>query len=119
MAKTKIGQIVSDKMTSTAIVSITRMVKHPLYHKRYHITKRIKADNPGNKYKLGDIVGIEECRPISKEKSWKIVKMIESKGVAGEIKDTEIEKLEEKSEEKSDVTLKQEKKTKETTSEEE
>ena len=86
-------------MTNTAIVNITRMVKHPLYHKRYHISKRIKVDNPEG-FKEGDIVEIIECRPLSKEKSWKISRLIESKALPEEIKDeVELAAAENKTEE--------------------
>ena len=72
MIKTKVGTIVSDKMTETAIVSIERMVEHKMYRKKYRVTKRFKAHNPENKYKTGDIVIISETKPMSKEKSWQI-----------------------------------------------
>ena len=72
MIKTKVGTIVSNKMTETAVVSIERMVEHKMYRKKYRVTKRLKAHNPENKYKTGDIVIISETKPISKEKSWQI-----------------------------------------------
>lgn len=72
MIKTKVGTIVSDKMTETAVVSIERMIEHPMYRKKYRVTKRFKAHNPENKYKTGDIVIISETKPMSKEKSWQI-----------------------------------------------
>lgn len=72
MIKTKVGTIISDKMTETAVVSIERMIEHPMYRKKYRVTKRFKAHNPENKYKMGDVVIISETKPISKGKSWQI-----------------------------------------------
>lgn len=72
MIKTKIGTIVSDKMMETAIVLIETMAEHPVYHKKYRVSKRFKAHNPANKFKMGDRVVISETKPMSKEKSWQI-----------------------------------------------
>jgi len=67
------GIVVSDKMKDTAVVRVTRFVKHPKYQKYMKHSKRYKADDPGNSKKIGDDVLIEECRPISKEKHFKII----------------------------------------------
>lgn len=77
MTKTKIGTIVSDKMTGTAIVLISRMVAHPMYRKKFRVTKRFKVNNPENKFKTGDKVIIRETKPMSKEKSWEIISLAE------------------------------------------
>lgn len=79
MSKIKIGTIVSDKMNQTAVVHVSRMVEHPLYHKRYRLSKRFKAHNPENQYKEGDKVVIEETRPLSKDKNWKIIRKVTGK----------------------------------------
>ena len=68
------GVIVSDKMDKTVVVSVSRFVKHPLYGKFYKISKRYKAHDAENKYKIGDKVEIMETRPISKDKRFKVVK---------------------------------------------
>ncbi len=60
-------------MTGTVTVAATRMKVHPLYHKRYRVTKKYHADTAGQEYEIGDTVTIEETRPISKTKSWKVV----------------------------------------------
>jgi len=73
------GIIVSDKMTKTAVVKVEELKRHPVYRKVYRFWKKYKADNPGNKYREGDQVVIEECRPLSKEKAWRIIKKIEKK----------------------------------------
>lgn len=73
MLKRKIGKIVSCKMSKTAIVLVTRFKSHALYGKKYRVSKRFPAHNPENGYKIGEMVEIEESRPISKTKHWKIV----------------------------------------------
>lgn len=70
------GLIVSDKMMKTVVVKVEKIKKHPKYKKRYQIFKKYKAHNPENKFKIGDKVIIEECRPLSKEKRWRIIKKI-------------------------------------------
>lgn len=72
------GIVVSDKMKDTAVVSVERFVKHKKYGKFYKIKKRYKAHDPQNEHKIGSKVTIEECRPISKDKHFKIVPEIVS-----------------------------------------
>ncbi len=67
------GVVVSDKMKDTAVVSVTRFVKHPKYKKYHKISKRYKAHDVGNTKKVGDKVEIVSCRPISKDKHFKIL----------------------------------------------
>lgn len=67
------GIIISDKMQETVVVAIDRFIVNSKYKKRLHLTKKVKAHNKDNKYKVGDMVVIEECRPISKEKKWIII----------------------------------------------
>lgn len=71
--KTLRGVVVSDKMTDTVVVEVTRFVKHPKYKKYYKINKKYKADDKGNTKKIGDKVEIVSCSPISKDKHFKIV----------------------------------------------
>ncbi|MBI4993415.1 30S ribosomal protein S17 [Candidatus Wolfebacteria bacterium] len=70
------GTIVSDKMNKTRVIEITRLKQHPKYKKYYKVTRRFKAHDETNEYKTGDKVVIEETRPISKEKRWKIISKI-------------------------------------------
>ena len=70
------GIIVSDKMQKTVVVEVTRIKLDPKYKKRYKVDKRYKAHDEKGEYKIGDKVIIEECRPISKEKRWKVVKKL-------------------------------------------
>ena len=76
MNKTLKGTIVSDKMTQTAVVEVMRLKKHPKYKKYFKVSRRFKAHNPENQYHLGDKVWIQETRPMSKEKRWRIVNKI-------------------------------------------
>lgn len=68
------GVVVGDKMDKTVVVSVSRFVKHPLYGKFYKVSKKYKAHDEENKYKVGDNVEIVETRPISKDKRFKVVK---------------------------------------------
>ena len=76
MARTLTGTVVSDKMRKTRVVSVVRMQKHPRYDKYYEVTARFKAHDEQGEYKMGDTVVIEEVRPMSRDKRWKIVKKI-------------------------------------------
>ena len=67
------GVVVSDKMNKTRVVAISRLKQHPKYLKYYRVTKRFKVHDELNATKVGDQVVIEECRPMSREKRWKIV----------------------------------------------
>ncbi len=67
------GTIVSDKMDKTRVVEIARLKKHPLYKKYYKVTRKFKAHDGKNEYKTGDKVIIEETRPLSKDKRWRII----------------------------------------------
>jgi len=67
------GVVVSDKAHKTVIVLVERRVMHPIYKKFIKRSKKYRAHDEGNAYKIGDVVRIEECRPISKTKSWQVV----------------------------------------------
>lgn len=67
------GTIVSDKMAKTAVVKVETVVSHPKYKKRRRVFKKYKAHYEEGDFKIGDRVVIEECRPISKDKKWRIV----------------------------------------------
>jgi small subunit ribosomal protein S17 len=69
----KKGKVVRDKMDKTIVVSVVSFETHPKYKKKYKVTKRYKAHDPENKFKVGEIVEIISCRPISKEKKFKVV----------------------------------------------
>ncbi|PKL72359.1 30S ribosomal protein S17 [Candidatus Kuenenbacteria bacterium HGW-Kuenenbacteria-1] len=66
------GIVVSDKMDKTIVARVDRIKIHPKYKKRYKVSKRYKVHDPENKYKTGDKVIFIECRPLSKEKKWKV-----------------------------------------------
>ena len=75
--KTRIGPVVSDKMDKTVVVSIERRVQHPVYGKMVRRTKRLKAHDEKNDAKTGDTVRIMETRPLSKDKRWRLVEIVE------------------------------------------
>ncbi len=70
------GVVVSDKMQKTRVVAVTRLKKHRKYYKYFKVTKKFKAHDEHSEYKVGDKVIIEETRPLSKEKRWRIIKKI-------------------------------------------
>ncbi len=67
------GTVVSDKMNKTRVIEVTRLKKHVKYEKFYRVSTRFKAHDENNEYKTGDMVIIQETRPISKDKRWAIV----------------------------------------------
>jgi len=74
--KRLIGKVVSDKMQKTVVVLVERIKEHPKYKRRYKVWKKYKAHDEKEECKVGDIVMIEECRPISKEKKWRVIKKL-------------------------------------------
>jgi small subunit ribosomal protein S17 len=75
--KVRTGLVVSDKMDKTVVVAITRRVPHPVYGKMVTRTKRVKAHDEENSVKTGDTVRIMETRPLSKDKRWRVVDIVE------------------------------------------
>ena len=74
--KTRIGQVVSDKMDKTIVVAIETNVQHKLYHKIIKRTYKLKAHDENNECGIGDTVKVMECRPLSKDKRWRLVEII-------------------------------------------
>jgi small subunit ribosomal protein S17 len=75
--KTKVGTVVSDKMDKTVVVAIEDFVRHSLYGKAVKRTKKVKAHDEQNECNIGDKIKIMETRPLSKDKRWRFVEMIE------------------------------------------
>ena len=75
--KTRTGVVVSDKMDKTVVVAISELVKHDLYGKTTKRTKRLKAHDENNACGVGDTVALMETRPLSKDKHWRVVEIIE------------------------------------------
>ena len=75
--KTRVGVVVSDKMDKTIVVAIRTKVRHPLYGKMVNRTRKFKAHDENNECGIGDTVKIMETRPISKDKRWRLVEIIE------------------------------------------
>jgi len=80
MAKKQlIGTIVSNKMQKTVVVEVESIKEHPKYKRRYKMDKKYKAHVENGEYQIGDRVIIEESRPISKDKKWKVIKKVDEK----------------------------------------
>ena len=75
--KTRVGQVVSDKMDKTIVVAIKTKVMHPLYGKTVNKTTKLKAHDENNECKIGDRVRVMETRPLSRDKHWRLVEIIE------------------------------------------
>ncbi len=75
--KTRVGTVVSDKMDKTIVVAIEDSVQHPLYKKIMKRTYKLKAHDEKNECGIGDTVKVMECRPLSKDKRWRLVEVIE------------------------------------------
>ena len=74
--KTRIGQVVSDKMDKTIVVAIEDSVRHPLYKKTMKRTYKLKAHDENNECGIGDTVEVMETRPLSKDKRWRLIRII-------------------------------------------
>lgn len=70
------GKVTSDQMDKTIVVEVNRIKVHPLYKKRYRVSKKYKVHDEKNEAKVGDKVAFKECRPISKDKKWRLVEII-------------------------------------------
>ncbi len=77
LRKTRIGKVVSDKMDKTIVVAVQDNVKHPLYNKIVKRTYKLKAHDENNTCGIGDTVKVMETRPLSKDKRWRLVEIIE------------------------------------------
>ena len=77
LRKTRVGKVVSDKMDKTIVVAIEDNVKHPLYKKIVKRTYKLKAHDENNECNIGDRVKVMETRPLSKDKRWRLVQIIE------------------------------------------
>ena len=77
MRKTRVGLVVSDKMQKTVVVAIERRVAHPVYGKMMTLTTRLKAHDEENTAKAGDTVRIMETRPMSKDKRWRLIEIVQ------------------------------------------
>ena len=77
LRKTRVGKVVSDKMDKTIVVAVVDNAKHPLYNKIIKRTRKLKAHDEENTCKIGDRVRVMETRPLSKDKRWRLVEVIE------------------------------------------
>ena len=77
LRKTRVGRVVSDKMDKTVVVAVVDNVKHPLYGKIVKRTYKLKAHDENNECQVGDRVKVMETRPLSKDKRWRLVEIVE------------------------------------------
>ncbi len=75
--RTLVGEVTSDKMDKTITVRVERKIKHPLYKKYVRRSSKLHAHDEQNECRTGDTVSIEQCRPLSKSKAWRLYKVIE------------------------------------------
>src|SRR5512143_2269927 len=96
--KTKVGRVVSDKMDKTIVVSVERLARHPLYKRVIRLTTKFKAHDELNEARVGDTVLIEESRPLSATKRWRLVEVVsraaEQHGSPAEVVADEVETTE-------------------------
>jgi small subunit ribosomal protein S17 len=81
--KTKVGNVVSDKMDKTIVVSVERLARHPLYKRVIRLSTKFKAHDEDNEARIGDTVRIEESRPLSATKRWRLVSVVARAGEHG------------------------------------
>jgi small subunit ribosomal protein S17 len=92
--KTKVGRVVSDKMDKTIVVSVERLARHPLYKRVIRLTTKFKAHDELNDAHTGDTVQIEESRPLSATKRWKLIKVVQRAGEHGNPSDIMVDEAE-------------------------
>ncbi|MFH0734245.1 MAG: 30S ribosomal protein S17 [bacterium] len=76
LRKTKVGEVISNKMEKSIVIAIERQVAHPIYKKYFKKTTKLMAHDEKNECKIGDVVKIEETRPLSKRKNWRLVEIV-------------------------------------------
>jgi small subunit ribosomal protein S17 len=92
--KTKVGRVVSDKMDKTIVVSVERLARHPLYKRVVRLSTKFKAHDEQNDAHTGDTVLIEESRPLSATKRWRLIKVVQRAGEHGNPADIVSEEVE-------------------------
>jgi small subunit ribosomal protein S17 len=85
--RTKVGRVISDKMDKTVVVSVERLRRHPIYKRVVRLSSKFKAHDAENSAHVGDTVRIEESRPLSAEKRWRVVEVI-ARGSGEEMEDS-------------------------------
>jgi small subunit ribosomal protein S17 len=85
--RTKVGRVISDKMDKTVVVSVERLRRHPIYKRVVRLSSKFKAHDEENSARVGDTVRIEESRPLSREKRWRVVEVV-ARGSGEEMVDT-------------------------------
>ena len=83
MSKLIRGTVVSDKMDKTVVVAVATVKEHPIYRKKYKVTKKFKAHDADNSYKVGDLVELKESRPISRDKHYVVERKLNDSEIKG------------------------------------
>ena len=87
--ETRVGEVVSDRMQKTVVVAVKVTLRHPLYGKPIRRTRKYKAHDEENRCRIGDTVRIAPCRPLSKEKRWRVVEILARKGEVAVVRPAE------------------------------
>jgi small subunit ribosomal protein S17 len=85
--RTKVGRVISDKMDKTVVVSVERLRRHPIYKRVVRLSSKFKAHDEENSARVGDTVRIEESKPLSRDKRWRVVEVV-ARGSGEELVDT-------------------------------
>ena len=85
--RSKVGRVISDKMDKTVVVSVERLRRHPIYKRVVRLSSKFKAHDEENSARVGDTVRIEESKPLSREKRWRVVEVV-ARGSGEELVDT-------------------------------
>jgi small subunit ribosomal protein S17 len=85
--RTKVGRVISDKMDKTVVVSVERLRRHPIYKRVVRLSSKFKAHDEENSARVGDTVRIEESKPLSREKRWRVIEVV-ARGSGEELVDT-------------------------------
>ena len=85
--RTKVGRVISDKMDKTVVVSVERLRRHPIYKRVVRLSSKFKAHDEENSARVGDTVRIEESKPLSREKRWRVVEVV-ARGSGEELVET-------------------------------
>jgi len=85
--RTKVGRVTSDKMDKTVVVSVERLRRHPIYKRVVRLSSKFKAHDEENSARVGDTVRIEESKPLSREKRWRVIEVV-ARGSGEELVDT-------------------------------
>jgi len=103
IVRTLNGVVISNKMDKTAVVKVDRIKEHPVYKKRFRVSKKYKIHDPKNEAQIGDKVSFREVRPLSKDKRWLLVSREANKDLVGDVMEDDNELVKEINQDKPEV----------------